>query len=188
MVSHTLKIMNWLSITMISVAVVPSFMHSHLAKSTSFELRRGTLLITLCIEEWQSNWGILEGSWLSNKCESCLWPQCWQNLPVRIRSFSRNENKRCSACICPGGLYSNFILIYIFGDTYICISCLQKNSIISNWDGYYSSMKSKSSFENVSTSPFFSFISLQGIRVCNIYMPFILSCYLRWIILSRSRI
>ena len=56
-----------------------------------------------------------------------------------------------------------------------------KYSLISYMDRHYSSMKSKSSFENVSASPFFSFISLSWIRVCSLYMPCILSCYLRWI-------
>ena len=43
-VSHTLKIMNWQSIAIISVKVVPIFMHSHLPKSKSFGLRWRSLL------------------------------------------------------------------------------------------------------------------------------------------------
>ena len=61
-VSHTWKIMNWLSINMISVTMVPSFMHSHLPKSESFWLRWRILLIILCVAEWQPHWGILKGS------------------------------------------------------------------------------------------------------------------------------
>ena len=52
-ISHTWKNMNWLSIDMISVTVVPSFMHSHLPKFESFWLRWRSLLITLCVAEWQ---------------------------------------------------------------------------------------------------------------------------------------
>jgi len=69
--------------------------------------------------------GVLKGSWLSNQWESYLWPQCWKDLPVKVRPSSRNENKSSSACICPGGLYLDFILIYIFDDTHIYISGLQ---------------------------------------------------------------
>ena len=50
---HTWKIINWLSIAMNSVKVVPSFIHSHLPKSESFRLRLRSLLITLCVAEWQ---------------------------------------------------------------------------------------------------------------------------------------
>ena len=71
-VSHTFKIMNWLSIAMNSVKVVPSFIHSHLPKSESFRLRLRSLLITLCVAEWQPHWGVLKGSWLSNQFESYL--------------------------------------------------------------------------------------------------------------------
>ena len=44
-VSQTWKIINWLSIAMISVTVVPSFIHSHLPKSESFGLRWRSLLV-----------------------------------------------------------------------------------------------------------------------------------------------
>ena len=87
-VSHTWKIMNWLSIAMNSVKVVPSFIHSHLPKSESFKLRLRSLLITLCVAEWQPHWGVLKGSWLSNQFESYLWPLWWQDLPMRVRPFS----------------------------------------------------------------------------------------------------
>ena len=56
-VSHTWKIMSLLSIAMISVKVVPSFIHSHLPKSERFGLRLRSLLITLCVAEWQPHWG-----------------------------------------------------------------------------------------------------------------------------------
>ena len=69
-VYHTWKIMNWLSIAMISVAVFLRFMHSHLPKSTSFELRWRSLSISLSAAERQSHWGVLKGSWLSSQCES----------------------------------------------------------------------------------------------------------------------
>ena len=88
-ISHTWKIMNWLSIAMISVTVVPSFIHSHLPKSESFGLRWRSLLITLCVAEWQPHLGVLKGSWLSNQFESYLWLLCWQDLPMRVRPFSR---------------------------------------------------------------------------------------------------
>ena len=71
-VSHTWKIMSLLSIAMISVKVVPSFIYSHLPKSERFGLRLRSLLITLCVAEWQPHWGVLKGSWLSNQFESYL--------------------------------------------------------------------------------------------------------------------
>ena len=37
----------------------------------------------------------------------------------------RMERMRCSALICPVGLYIDDVLIYLFDDTHICISCLQ---------------------------------------------------------------
>jgi len=70
---------------------------------------------------------------------------------------------------------------FIFLVISILVSQVCKIFLISHWDWCYSSTKSKSSFENVSTSPFFSFISLSGIRVCSLYMSCIWSCYLRWI-------
>jgi len=88
-VSQTWKIINRLSIAMISVTVVPSFIHSHLPKSESFWLRWRILLITLCVAEWQPHWGVLKGSWLSNQFESYLWPLWWQELPMRVGLFSR---------------------------------------------------------------------------------------------------
>jgi hypothetical protein len=36
----------------------------------------------------------------------------------------RMERMRCSALICPVGLYIDDVLIYLFDDTHICISCL----------------------------------------------------------------
>ena len=70
-VSHTWKIMNWLSIVMIFVTVVPRFIHSHLPKSES-RVEVESLLIALCVAEWQPHWGVLKGSWLSNQFESYL--------------------------------------------------------------------------------------------------------------------
>ena len=58
---HVCDTLNY-KVPMISVSVDPSFMHSHLPKSTIFELRWWSLLITLCIAKWQSNWGVLKGS------------------------------------------------------------------------------------------------------------------------------
>ena len=37
----------------------------------------------------------------------------------------RLEKMKYSALICPGGLYEEAVLIYLFDDTHICISCLQ---------------------------------------------------------------
>ena len=61
--------MNWLSTAMIPMAVTSSFIHSHLPKSTNFELSR---LMTLCVAEWQPHWGIIKGSWLLNQCAKLL--------------------------------------------------------------------------------------------------------------------
>ena len=61
--------MNWLSTTMMPMAVISSFIHSHLPKSTNFELSR---LMTLCVAEWQSHYGIIKGSWLFNQCSKLL--------------------------------------------------------------------------------------------------------------------
>ena len=127
-ISHTWKIMNWLSIDMISVTVVPSFMHSHLPKFESFGLRWRSLLITLCVAEWQPHWGVLKGSWLSNQFESTYDLCDGKIYPWESAHSVTNQYKRCSTCICPGVLYSDFILIYIFGNIHICISSLQNIS------------------------------------------------------------
>ena len=37
----------------------------------------------------------------------------------------RMAKMRCSALICPVGLYEEPVLIYLFDDTHICILCLQ---------------------------------------------------------------
>jgi len=37
----------------------------------------------------------------------------------------RMARMKCSDLICPGGLYEEPVLIYLFDDTHICISCLQ---------------------------------------------------------------
>ena len=76
-------------------------------------------------------------------------------------------------------IQTSFWFIFLAISTSVSQVC--KICIISHFNGYYSSMKSKSSFENESTSPFFSLISLSGIRVCSVYMSCIWSCYLRWI-------
>ena len=78
-VSHTWKILNWLSKAMMPVSVVSSFINSYLMKSTSFELSRVTLLVTLCAAAWQSHWGILKGNWLSNQCGKLFMTQWWQD-------------------------------------------------------------------------------------------------------------
>ena len=37
----------------------------------------------------------------------------------------RMAKMKCSALICPGGSFEEAVLIYLFDDTHICISCLQ---------------------------------------------------------------
>ena len=71
----------------------------------------------------------------------------------------RMAKMKCSALICPGGLYEEAVLIYLFDDAHINISCLQNipkfpiaTDIIRLWNRILP-------FENVSKSPFFSFIS-----------------------------
>ena len=61
--------MNWLSTAMMPMAVISSFIHSHLPESTNFELSR---LMNLCVEEWQPHWEIIKGSWLLNQCAKLL--------------------------------------------------------------------------------------------------------------------
>ena len=65
----------------------------------------------------------------------------------------RLEKMKYSALICPGGLYEEAVLIYLFDDTPTEIIGL-RNRILP--------------FENVSKSPFFSFISLSGFRAYRI--------------------
>ena len=80
----------------------------------------------------------------------------------------RLEKMKYSALICPGGLYEEAVLIYLFDDTHICISCLQnipKFPIATEIIGLRNRILP---FENVSKSPFFSFISLSGFRACRI--------------------
>ena len=71
--------MIWMSTAIVPVAVISSFQKSCLSKSTSFELSRVTLLVTLFAAEWQSLWGILKGNWLSNWYAKLLMTQCWQD-------------------------------------------------------------------------------------------------------------
>ena len=68
--------------------------------------------------------GNLKGSWLSNKFTKLLMTKCLEALPVRIPHAFAEENKSFSVCICPG-VYVNAFLIFLFGDTHICISGLQ---------------------------------------------------------------
>ena len=80
----------------------------------------------------------------------------------------RLEKMKYSALICPGGLYEEAVLIYLFDDTHICISCLQnipKFPIATEIIGLRNRILP---FENVSKLPFFSFISLSGFRACRI--------------------
>ena len=68
--------------------------------------------------------GNLKGSWLSNQFTKLLMTKCWQALPVRIPHAFAEENQSFSVCICPG-VYLDAFLIFLFGDTHICISSLQ---------------------------------------------------------------
>ena len=91
------------------------------------------------------------------------------------------ERMRCSALICPVGLYIDDVLIYLFDDTHICISCLQNIPKFTIATKIIHLRNRILPFENVSKSPFFSFISLSGFRVCHLYMSWRRSCYLGWI-------
>ena len=82
----------------------------------------------------------------------------------------RMERMRCSALICPVGLYIDDVLIYLFDDTHICISCLQNIPKFTIATKIIRLRNRILPFENVSKSPFFSFISLSGFRVCHLYM------------------
>ena len=50
-VLHTWKIINWMPKAIMSVEVVSRFMYAYLPKSTSFELSRGSVPMTLCTVE-----------------------------------------------------------------------------------------------------------------------------------------
>ena len=81
----------------------------------------------------------------------------------------RLEKMKYSALICPGGLYEEAVLIYLFDDTHICISYLQnipKFPIATEIIGLRNRILP---FENVSTSPFLSFISLRD-SGCAVYL------------------
>ena len=43
----------------------------------------------------------------------------------KTKMKKRMAKRKCSALICPIGLYEEAVLIYLFDDTHICISCLQ---------------------------------------------------------------
>ena len=86
----------------------------------------------------------------------------------KAKMKKRLEKMKYSALICPGGLYEEAVLIYLFDDTHICISYLQnipKFPIATEIIGLRNRILP---FENVSKSPFFSFISLSGFRACRI--------------------
>ena len=91
----------------------------------------------------------------------------------------RLEKMKYSALICPGGLYEEAVLIYLFDDTHICISCLQNIPKFTIATKIIRLRNRILPFENVSKSPFFSFISLSGFRICHLYMSCRWSCYLR---------
>ena len=74
----------------------------------------------------------------------------------------RMARMKCSDLICPGGLYEEPVLIYLFDDTHICISCLQNIPKFPNTTEIIRLWNRCLPFENVSKSPFFSFISLRG--------------------------
>ena len=155
---------------MMPVAVFSSFIHSHLQRSTSFELNRVTLLITFYTAEWQPHWGILKEA-VKPLWEATYDPVLESSLPENPPSSRRREKK----LLC---LYLSWYLckhcpyLYFWWYPHLCLRFV-KYSIISPWDGYCSSKKSKSSNENVSASPFFSFISLSGSRVCSLYLEVI---------------
>ena len=120
--------------------------------------------------------GNLKGSWLSNQFTKLLMTKCLEALPMPLQ-------KRIKASL------SVFALVFMLTLSWFfflvipkSVSQVSKYSKTSTWGGYYSSTKSKSSFENVSMSLFFSFISLSRIKVYVLYMSCIWRCYLRWIV------
>lgn len=74
----------------------------------------------------------------------------------------RMAKRKCSALICPISLYEEAVLIYLFDDTHICISCLQNIQKFPIATEIIRLRNRILPFENVSKSPFFSFISLRG--------------------------
>ena len=71
-VLHTLQIMNCLSTYMMPNPVVTSFMHSHRPKSSSFELKRQSLLMKLYACGVPVPFWNLQGSRLQNKYKMLL--------------------------------------------------------------------------------------------------------------------
>ena len=76
----------------------------------------------------------------------------------------RMARMKCSDLICPGGLYEEPVLIYLFDDAHICISCLRNIPKFPNTMEIIRLWNRCLPFENVSKSPFFSFISLRSSR------------------------
>ena len=76
----------------------------------------------------------------------------------------RMARMKCSDLICPGGLYEEPVLIYLFDDAHICISCLRNIPKFPNTTEIIRLWNRCLPFENVSKSPFFSFISLRSSR------------------------
>ena len=69
---------------------------------------------------------------------------------------------RCSALICPVGLYIDDVLIYLFDDTHICISCLQNIPKFTIATKIIRLRNRILPFENVSKSPFSSLFPFRG--------------------------
>ena len=49
----------------------------------------------------------------------------FEEIKKKAKMKKRMAKRKCSALICPISLYEEAVLIYLFDDTHICISCLQ---------------------------------------------------------------